>query len=90
MFCLYTEPIRVRMRSLWNKFEEWTVIFKKSPIFIISQIYFQLNLGENGKCNYSSEEYHEIQKPVESLFNKDFMFSILKDSFWTEVVENAS
>jgi hypothetical protein len=49
------------------------VIFKKSPIFIISLIYFQLNLGENGKCNYSSEEYHRNPKA-----SRGFLFTVFK------------
>ncbi len=59
IFACSQKSIEVWMRFLRNNFEEcFTVIFiKKSPIFIMSPKYFQLNRWENGKWNYSSEKH---------------------------------
>ncbi len=45
--------------------ECYTVILMKSPISIISSMYFPLYHVENGKFTSSSENHLRIQKPVE-------------------------
>ncbi len=74
------------MRSLWNNIEEcYTVIFKKSPIFIISPIYFLLNYWENGKRNYTAESKNQqsffLNLDLELLiFVKKFEFYLVTQS----------
>jgi hypothetical protein len=58
MICLFTEIYWRIDEVLLKQFREhYTVILKKSPISIISPIYFELYSWENGKCNCSSEKH---------------------------------
>jgi hypothetical protein len=43
------------------------MVKQKTPIHIISAVFFDLNRGKNGKCNCSSEDHHKVQKPIEIL-----------------------
>ncbi len=43
------------------------MVKQKTPIDIISAIFFDLNRGKNRKCNCSSEDHNKAKKPIEIL-----------------------